>query len=193
MRDTDDLSAQLALKDALHACPELAGQEGGTAEILAGFLRGHAPDQLITGLGGAGVAAVFDGQRRGPTVLVRADMDALPIDAAGAAAAHRCGHDGHMAAVAGLAFDLGRRRPACGRVVLLFQPAEETGEGAAKVIADPRFEALRPDYALALHNLPGAPAGQIVSREGVFACASVGLRVSFFGAGFNVIHFRRPE
>jgi amidohydrolase len=170
-----------------------------TSRVIASFLSAYRPDSLVTDLGGHGVAAVFDGRDPGPTVLVRCELDALAIEGNGevelassghGTVAHRCGHDAHMTMVAALAPALSIRRPARGRVVLLFQPAEETGEGAKRVLADPKFEAIRPDFALALHNLPGEPAGSIVVRRGHFACGSVGLEAQFEGIA---AHAAEPE
>ena len=87
-----------------------------------------------------------------------------------------------MAILVGVAASLGATRPARGRAVLLFQPSEETGEGARRILDDPAFAPLRPDVALALHNLPGFPEGSIVMRRGPFAAASCGLMVELRGA-----------
>ncbi|MDH5429506.1 MAG: M20/M25/M40 family metallo-hydrolase, partial [Nitrospirota bacterium] len=110
--------------------------------------------------------------------------------APGANIAHRCGHDGHMAIVAGLAPLLHQARPNCGRIVLLFQPAEETGAGAREIIGDPNFAKIRPDYAMTLHNLPGFPRGHIVYRRGTFASASVGMKIQLLG---QASHAAEPE
>jgi len=175
----------IALRHALHRQPELSGAEAGTAALITDALRGTAPDRLVTGLGGHGVAAVYDSGQPGPTVMFRAELDALPIpDASGVAHAsqrpglgHLCGHDGHMAILMGLA----GTRPARGRMVLLFQPAEETGAGARAVLADPAFGVLRPDYAFALHNMPGLPLGAVAVAAGPASCASVGWRIALTG------------
>ena len=90
-----------------------------------------------------------------------------------------CGHDGHTAILAALGRQFGRKRPARGRVVLMFQPAEETGNGAAGVVADPRFGEIAPDFAFSLHNMPGVPFGDVRLRPARStapraACASAG-------------------
>lgn len=184
-----DLDTATAFRRALHRRPELSGEERGTAAAVAALLAGFRPDRLVTGLGGHGVAAVFVGAEAGETILLRAELDALPIPETGAAGhrsevagkGHLCGHDGHTAILVAVAAGLARRRPRRGRVVLLFQPAEETGAGAAAVIADPGFAALRPDRAFALHNLPGLPLGAVALKVGIVNCASRGLRVVFSG------------
>lgn len=171
-------------RKTLHSVPEPAHHELRTAAIVRSFVGHYAPDELIADLGGHGVAAVFAGDGPGPTVLVRCELDALGCASAGSfapQAAHRCGHDGHMAITSGLAPRFCHRRPARGRLVLLYQPAEETGEGALNVIRDPKFEAIRPDYAMALHNLPGVPVDTVVLRPGTFSCASVGLVLTLHG------------
>jgi len=177
------------LRHALHRAPELSGHETETAERIQRFLEAHAPNRIITGLGGQGVAAVYEGRHPGPTVLLRADLDALPIretvslpyGSLHPGVSHKCGHDGHMSILAGVGARLARTRPGTGRVVLLFQPAEETGEGAAKVLNDSRFSEIEPDMVFALHNLPGYPEGCVVLKDGVFASASIGLIVELSG------------
>lgn len=178
------------LRQELHRNPELSGQEYGTARRLEAFLQQYSPDQLLTGLGsGTGMAAIFKGTSAGPTLMFRADMDALPIPETITAPygsqqrgiSHKCGHDGHMAMVAGLAPLLKRYPPNKGAVILLMQPAEETGMGAAALLEDPRFNTLTPDYIFGLHNLPGFPLGQVVLREGTFCAASRGLRIVLKG------------
>lgn len=186
------------LRSSLAACPEVAGSEVVTSTIIESFLQYYLPDQLLTHLGGYGIAAVYEGRHPGPTVMIRCELDGLPVEEAaknpwptpGITVAHRCGHDGHMAIVAGLAPVFHRERPSCGRVVLLFQPAEETGDGARAIIADPNFEKIRPDYAMTLHNLPGFPRGHIMYRRGTFASASVGMKVRLLGQGS---HAAEPE
>lgn len=195
----EDLTTQLtSLRRELHRQPELAGHEQQTARRISGYLSEYDPDEVITGLGGHGVAAVFDSGNDGPTVLIRAELDGLPIpdeidseyvsrtDGVG----HKCGHDGHMVMVAGLAPLMQKERPTKGRVVLLFQPAEETGQGAREVIEDPQFQNIRPDYVFCLHNLPGFDKGKIIVRDNVFASASKGLIIRLEGA---TSHAAEPE
>jgi len=185
-------------RQSLHRQPELSGQEAHTARRVAEWLAACAPDRIVTGLGGHGVAAVWEGSAPGPSVLIRCELDALPIAETGTALhrsevpgkGHLCGHDGHMAILAGVARGLGRHRPARGRAILLYQPAEEDGSGAAAVLADPRFAELRPDLALALHNYPGLPLGTSVVRPGVAHCASRGMKICLAG---RTAHASQPE
>ncbi|MCC5988788.1 MAG: amidohydrolase [Pararhodobacter sp.] len=192
-----DMAELVTLRRELHRRPELSGHEAGTAARIAAALAGCGA-RLVQGLGGAGLAAVFDSGQRGPSVMFRAELDALPINETGAVSwrstvpgrGHLCGHDGHMAILVGLARRLARRGPARGRVVLLFQPAEETGAGARAVRADTRFAALRCDWAFALHNLPGVPQGRAWLAPGVVNCASAGMVITLLG---KTSHASVPE
>ncbi len=182
-----DLAALTAFRHTLHRNPEVSGLE---VETAAAFAAALPPVCTVTrGLGGHGVAAVLTAPDPGPTVLLRAELDGLPIRETGTAPwaseipgkAHLCGHDGHLAILLATAHALAARPPSRGRVVLLAQPAEEDGSGAAAVLADPRFAALRPDWAFALHNLPGAPLGQVWLKPGPMNCASLGLKLRLDG------------
>jgi amidohydrolase len=194
-----DMADLVAWRRNLHQRPELSGEEGGTAKEVETFLSSTSPDKTLTGLGGHGLALIYEGAKPGPTVLFRAELDALPIEERGDAAyrsrtegkAHLCGHDGHMATLAALGRGLGRQRPAKGRVVLMFQPAEETGAGAAAVIADPRYDSqIAPDYAFSLHNWPGIPLGHAAVKAGPVNCASRGIRIVLEG---RTAHASMPE
>jgi len=193
-----DIADLIALRRELHRYPEVSGAEGRTAGRIGTALSEHPPDRLLTGLGGHGVAAVYDGAAPGPTVLFRCELDALPIRETGSAdhrstvpdTGHLCGHDGHMAILAGLARLLARCRPTRGRAVLLFQPAEETGAGARAVLDDPRFETVAPQYAFSLHNMPGVPLGRVSLAAGPVNCASRGLALTLTG---TTAHASQPE
>lgn len=193
-----DLTLLTAFRRELHAHPDISGRESATAARVRDFLRATHPSHIVEGLGGAGLALVYDSGRRGPRVMFRAELDALPIaeqtglphTSQSPGNAHLCGHDGHMAILAGLGLWLARNPPRAGQVVLLFQPAEETGEGARAVLADPGFAELRPDWAFALHNMPGMALGTLAVGGGVASCASVGLRIAFQG---REAHAAQPE
>lgn len=182
----------------LHRFPEVSRNEAGTAARVVAALAPLGPDQVLTGLGGHGVAAVFSSAAPGPTVLFRAELDALPIEEVSDAphrstipgSGHLCGHDGHMTLLLGLGRLIARRRPARGRVVLMFQPAEEDGSGAAAVVADPAFAAIKPDWAFSLHNMPGISFGRGLLKAGVVNCASQGLKITLGG---KTAHASLPE
>jgi len=197
MQTNDDLIAELtALRRDLHRMPEISGEERRTAERVAAWLRDCGADDVVTGLGGHGVAGVFDSAAPGPSLMFRAELDGLPIHETGTPEwrsriegnGHMCGHDGHMAIVCGLARRLQAQRPARGRAILMFQPAEETGAGARAVVADPRFERLRPDFAFGLHNLPGMPLGHAGLRAGPFCFASEGIDIRLTGWTSHAAH-----
>lgn len=183
---------------ALHRHPELSGQEEWTAAQVAGAVRAPEASRVVTGLGGHGVAAVYESGEPGPTVMIRSELDALPILELGThphaseipGKGHLCGHDGHSTILLGLARLLQRQPVARGRVVLLFQPAEEDGSGAAAVLADPAFAPLMPDWAFSLHNMPGIALGQAWLAPGPANCASAGLKIVLSGA---TAHASLPE
>ncbi len=195
MNLTDELSV---LRHELHRYPEIAGNEYATAERLKKHFQQLHPDKIIEGIGGAGIAFIFSGKEKGPSLVFRAELDALPIEensplnhrSQHSGASHKCGHDGHMTILTGLGHFLHEQPPLKGEIVLLFQPAEETGQGAKSILADPGWNKITPDYMFALHNLPGFPAGEIVMREGNFSSASVGFEVFLKG---KTSHAAEPE
>lgn len=178
------------LRLKLHNNAELSGKEKETNKIINRFLEKTNPDIHIKNVGGYGIIAVFKGKEEGRNVMIRADIDALNIPEGERMCSHRCGHDGHAAILCGLAMKLSKKRPERGSVILLFQPAEETGEGAKAVIDDPLFRDIRPDTAFALHNLPGFAKHQIIVKKGCFAAASQGLKLLFEG---KTSHASQPE
>ncbi len=196
-RFDDILGLLVALRRNLHRHAELSGREVDTQALIRDFILRHAPAaETVTDLGGTGLAFCYPGRFEGPTVMFRAELDALPIPEAPPmqhcslkpGVSHKCGHDGHMAILAGLGMLLHRQPPRRGRAVLLFQPAEETGEGASRIIHDPKFEGLSPDLVFALHNIPGHRAGKILVKSGAFTCASVGMRVRLSGRSAHASH-----
>lgn len=198
MSDLDRLVAELTtMRHRLHAAPEISGKEEDTARMVAEFLATCGPEEILTNLGGHGVAALF-GPGDGPRVMLRCELDALPLPEApgspwpseNAGAAHKCGHDGHMAILLGVARRLQATGPLPGQAILLFQPAEETGTGAAALLEDPRFRGLDPNWVFALHNLPGHPAWSVLTRPGAFAAGSCGVRIVLDGA---TSHAAYPE
>lgn len=199
------LKAQLSIdrltsiRRYLHQNPELPEREFGTAQYIAGQLSELGPSRLLEGVGGAGVIAIFDSGREGPSVLFRSELDALPIQEANEFeyrsnkehVSHKCGHDGHMATLLGLAAAVSQDPPRTGRVILLYQPAEEIGAGAERVLEDPRFEGLYPiDYAFAFHNLPGFSLGEVLVRKGPFTAAVQSLIIRLEG---KTSHAGEPE
>ncbi|MCF7810071.1 amidohydrolase [bacterium] len=180
------------LRKLLHTNPEVSGSEEITAELILTSLKKSKPYRIVDNIAGNGLAVIYSSRKAGPTVLFRCELDALPIPetvklkygSKCEGVSHKCGHDGHMAIMVGLADTIAKNRPECGNVVLLFQPSEETGEGAALVLKDKNFikNIPKPDYVFALHNLPGFPVGHVIVREETFASASIGLSVDLIGA-----------
>lgn len=186
----------ILLRREIHQFPDLSGEEGPTATRIQRFFEALAPDQTLMGLGGEGIAFVFEGARKGPSTLIRCELDGLPIVEQNPVAykskipgkSHTCGHDGHMAIICGLGKTLSAARPSRGKVVLLFQPAEETGEGALKVLQSPTFSQIKPDFAFALHNLPGNARHEIILKKGTFTAASKGIEISLYGKTSHAAH-----
>ena len=186
------------LRHTLHSLAELSDNEINTSQFVAKELRKHNPTTMVTRLGGYGILAMYAGQKEGPTTLLRCELDALPIAetitlhyaSLDLDVAHKCGHDGHMTILLGLARQLAMSALKRGRVALLFQPSEETGAGARRVLQDERLKKINIDYVFALHNLPGFPVGSIVVKEGPFASASKGLIVDLTG---RASHAGEPE
>lgn len=198
MLTNSDLVELTEFRRALHQKPEVSGEEVETARTIVSALRPLSPSRILTGLGGHGVAALFDSGKPGPTVLFRAELDGLPIEELSEAPwrsqipgkGHLCGHDGHMTMLLALGRLLSRKPVTSGRVVLMFQPAEEDGSGARAVVADPAFAEIAPDWAFAIHNEPGRAFGYVSTRAGLINCASRGLAIKLSG---KTAHAANPE
>ncbi len=181
----------------LHRFPELSGQETQTQQRIRDFVGLLNPAAIVP-IGGTGLLVQYGTDDTGPVTLIRADIDALPIQEVNtiayrsqhAGVSHLCGHDGHTAILVRLAASLNATPLAKGRVYLLFQPAEETGKGAEAVLHDPAFTDIQPNRVFALHNLPGFPEGTILSKPGSFTASVQSMIVSFTG---RVSHAAEPE
>ena len=208
MADVADLEDLAALYRDLHAHPELAFAERRTASIVAERLHGLGY-QVTAGVGGTGVVGVLE-NGDGPTVLLRADMDALPVleqtglpyastrrvrDAAGAdvPVMHACGHDMHVSCLLGAAAELAAQASSGawqGRLLLVFQPAEEGDGGAQAMIDDGLYDRFPvPDIVLGQHVMP-LPAGVLGLHGGPAMAAADAIRVVLYGEGG---HGSRPE
>jgi len=182
-------SLKLFRKD-LHCYPELSGNEIQTSRKITKYLTETNACKIINNIGGNGLAYIYDSENKGPVLLFRADIDALPINeynpqidyiSKNNGIAHLCGHDGHTAVLCGLTKLIDKNPPVRGKIVLLFQPAEETGQGARKVINDKKFNQIKPDYAFAFHNLPGFTKNSLVIKNDAFASASTGIIINLKG------------
>lgn len=193
-RDKNDWKA---VRKMLHRHPEISGQEKDTARTVARILEKFLPDRMIRGIGGTGILAIFEGADTGPVSWFRAELDALPIRetdrehrSVNEDVAHLCGHDGHMSILLQLAEMLRKDPLPRGRIGLLFQPAEETGTGAEKVLASRKISRWKPDRIFALHNLPGYPAGQLILRSGHFTSSVISLIIRLRG---RTSHAAEPD
>ncbi|MDQ1771702.1 amidohydrolase [Labilibaculum sp. A4] len=187
----------IALRRELHKYPEVSNGEYQTTDRIVNFINEYKPDEVIR-LGDKGVLFVFQGAEQGKTVMFRCELDALPIQeisgleyaSVNKGISHVCGHDGHMAIVAGLAQKISNDRPVKGKVILLFQPAEEVEQGACDVLENVNFKNNEPDYLFALHNIPGLKKHKIVLKKGSFASGSKGMIVKLTG---KTSHAAEPQ
>lgn len=163
----------------LHQIPELALDLPKTAAYVAERLREIGVDELHEGIATSGMVAIINGQGEGPTIGLRADMDALPIPeetgveyASGHAGnMHACGHDGHTTMLLGAAKYLAETRNFKGRVALIFQPAEEAIGGARIMVEEGMMERFDIGEVYALHNAPGLPEGKFLTTPGALMAA----------------------
>ena len=180
----------IALRRDIHQHPELAFAEHRTAALVADKLEGwgYAVERGIGGTGVVGRLQRGHGTRR---LGLRADMDALPIDEASGAAwtsrhagvMHACGHDGHTAMLLAAARHLAQDGRFDGTLNLIFQPAEEGGGGALRMMGDGLFDRYPCDAVFAMHNMPGMPQGRLVLREGAAMASSDYATVTLTGIG----------
>ena len=175
-----DLATDIAAwRQDIHEHPELLYEVHRTAGLVAERLKEFGCDEVATGLGGTGVVGVIKGRKPAGngdvrTIGLRADMDALPIEQATglpyasrtSGKMHACGHDGHTAMLLGAARYLAETRNFAGDAIVIFQPAEEGGAGAAAMIKDGLFERFTIDQVYGMHNGPGIPVGSFAIRPG---------------------------
>ena len=177
----------VALRRDLHQHPELSFAEERTAALVAERARALGLT-VRTGVGKTGVVADLAGERPGPTLMLRADMDALPVRESGTrdyaskipGVMHACGHDAHVSALLGAATLLAERRnKIAGRIRFAFQPAEEVAGGAVRMIEDGVLEGV--DRVLGAHVLSVAPFGAVVTRSGPFMAAIDAFQITVTG------------
>ncbi|MFD1510840.1 M20 aminoacylase family protein [Lacimonas salitolerans] len=158
----------------LHTHPEIGFQEVRTAGIVADKLKEFGVDEIITGMATTGVVGIIKGERDGPMIGLRADMDALPMKehtdvpwkSVNPGAMHACGHDGHTAMLLGAAKILAETRDFAGSVAVIFQPAEEGGGGGGVMVREGLFDRADCQSVWGLHNWPGMPLGQFCALSG---------------------------
>jgi amidohydrolase len=181
----------VATRRDLHEHPELGFEEHRTSAMVADRLR-ELGFEVHTGIGVTGVVGVLHGARPGKTIMLRADMDGLPIDEENEvpyrsrtpAHMHACGHDGHVAMLLGAArIVMGRRDEVSGKVCFLFQPAEEGKGGAKAMVEDGVLERFAIERAYGLHLASAHPAGQVGFHEGAFYASSDSIEITVEGKG----------
>jgi len=185
-----ELSEIVALRRDLHAHPELKFEEFRTSDTLASVLEtlGYHP---VRGLAGTGVVASLVSKEPGPSIILRADMDALSIEEKGShphlsrhtGKMHACGHDGHMAMLLGAASALAQNPPDCGTVHFVFQPAEEGGAGAKVMLDEGLLERFPAERVFGMHNWPGFPVGSMATRTGAIMAGGWRFVVDITGRG----------
>ena len=176
----------------LHRNPELNFDLFKTSAFVADKLREFGCDEVVTGIAKTGVVGIINGRLgSGPTLGMRADMDALPIrEASGvehtsqnAGAMHACGHDGHTSMLLGAAKYLAETRNFAGRVAVIFQPAEEGGGGGNVMVQEGMMERFGIERVYGMHNEPGLPVGQFATRTGPIMASTAEFTITVRGKG----------
>lgn len=187
---TNAIPELVAIRQDLHAHPELGLEEVRTSEVIARHLEAYGYN-VSRGLARTGIVATLSHGTSRRSVGIRADIDALPIlEETGLAYAsktpglmHACGHDGHTAMLLGAARAIAERRNFDGTVHLIFQPAEENFGGAKIMVEEGLFDRFPCDAVFALHNEPGLPFGQFAFRDGAIMAAVDEARITLNGRG----------
>ncbi|KDC23031.1 amidohydrolase domain protein, partial [Bordetella bronchiseptica E014] len=180
-----------AIRRDIHAHPELAFEEFRTADVVAARLQEWGIE-VDRGLGGTGVVGIIRGAREGARAVgLRADMDALPMQEANTfdhasrnpGKMHACGHDGHTAMLLAAARFLSQQRDFAGTVYVIFQPAEEGGGGAKRMIDDGLFTRFPMEAVFGMHNWPGMKVGQFGLTAGPIMASSNEFAIHIKGKG----------
>lgn len=180
----------ISIRRDIHQHPELAFEEHRTAKLVAEKLKEFGYE-VFEGIGGTGVVGVLKSGDSQLSIGLRADMDALPIEEQSGAnwtskhqgKMHACGHDGHTAMLLAAARDIAKNKDFDGTVNLIFQPAEEGGGGALRMMEDGLFERFPCDSIFAIHNMPGYPVGHFVFRDGSAMSSSDYVSIKIQGVG----------
>ena len=180
----------IQLRRDIHRHPELAFEEHRTSDLVAAKLAGWGYT-VHRGLGGTGVVGVLKKGSSKRSLGIRADMDALPIHettgldwaSSKPGLMHACGHDGHTAMLLAAAKSIAKDAAFDGTLNLIFQPAEEGGGGAVRMMDDGLFEQHPCDAVFAMHNMPGIPTGHFVFRDGAAMASSDYITIRIHGTG----------
>ena len=177
------------IRHQLHQIAEPSGEETKTQAFILEILKTLSPDAIHTFDNSRSILAVYDSGKAGKTLLFRGDFDAvrvnecldIPYRSCTSGVSHKCGHDGHTAILLGLAEQLHLNPPHSGRILLFFQAAEETGEGAQELLDTHILDTYFPNQIFALHNIPGMPLGTILCRKDSFTCSVISCDIALHG------------
>ncbi len=181
----------------IHQNPELAFNEFDTKKRILEHFDKYNNIKIIE-FDDTTFCVILDSNKAGKTILFRTEIDALLIQetndfkhkSKNEEVSHKCGHDGHLTIITALADKIIDEGIGSGRVIFLYQAAEETGEGGIKLSKNQKFKDIDIDYCFALHNIPGYPKHSIICKEGVFSSASTGMIIKLFG---KTSHAAEPE
>lgn len=177
------------IRHIFHQLAEPSGEEVRTQQQILELLSELQPSDIHTFDNSRSILAVYDSHQAGPTLLFRGDFDAVRVDETidvpyasfTPGVSHKCGHDGHTTILLGLAEQLHLQPLKRGRVLLFFQAAEETGEGAGQLLSTSILERYNPDKVFALHNIPGEPLGTVICKKDSFTCSVVSCDIELHG------------
>ena len=190
MKTQPQFESMRSWRQDFHHHPELGFEEHRTSQIVASLLQEFGLD-VAHGIGGTGVVGVLQKGNGTASIGLRADMDALPIHelnniehkSTKDGVMHACGHDGHTAMLLGAAQYLSQSGNFSGRVVFIFQPAEEHGQGGPAMIADGLFDRFHVDAVYGVHNMPGMPLGKAGTRAGAAMASEALFEITIMGQG----------
>ena len=177
------------IRHILHRLAEPTGEEVRTQKQILEILEELHPSDIHTFDNGYSILAVYDSKQPGPTLLFRGDFDAVRVDetidvpyaSLTAGVSHKCGHDGHATILLGLAEQLHLQPVKRGRILLFFQAAEETGEGAGQLLSTCILDEYKPNKVFALHNIPGEPLGTVICKKDSFTCSVISCDIELHG------------
>lgn len=177
------------IRHRLHELAEPSGAEKMTKSFILETLQEYTPSQIHTFENSNNILAVYDFGEGGSTILIRGDFDAVCVPetleltyaSKTSGVSHKCGHDGHTAILLGLAEQLHTNHLSKGRVLLFFQAAEETGEGAGQLLESGILDRYCPQWVYALHNIPGEPLGEVICKPESFTCSVISCDIELHG------------
>lgn len=192
------LDELIQIRRHLHMNPELAHKEIQTAIMIEKYLN-NLGSFTIKRVGATGIIATIKGEKPGPCVALRADMDAIPVTEAtghtfmsrNRGVMHACGHDVHMSILLGVAKNLVKfKNEIKGKIILVFQPAEEAGAGGREMIVDPAYKDEAPSASVALHCAPTLPVGTFSLKKGIMCAGVDQFEITVLG---KAAHSSRPQ